>query len=254
MASRNNSNNKEIRITIISSCVVILTNIMYFYFSQTKEVKEVLIHTPNLEKVDFKQYLGLEKNKTYRFQVDEIIDTIGNGRTKHKNYEINVKVIDYQKHNKYHLYILDNDILHPTKEKKTNGILLCSNIVYFLDNVQLNELKEVLSKKNKESSYEKINYSTMYVLPFFDKQRIGEFGISIRRNDNRYIEYIQKEASTFYYDGEKMIERTKYRIYFETAPDFSYIEFIPYIGFIGTNYRHNGSIVEYTSSLLDTKK
>ncbi len=223
--------------------------------SKEKEIKQVFINSPALDNVNFIEYFGLKKDKVYNYSVTE---TSYSDETQTKyikdEFKVRIKVVDEYKINKGALYILDNDILNPTRTKSTQGILIVSNLVYFIDTVDVKAINR--SKKNSDfmpdfGDETKPNF----ILPFFDGQKIENNGINqFFRSDNLYQCYVQKEGSSNYFDGEKMIELPRYRLFYLTLPDTEYIEFIPYIGIHEINYHHNGTKIELNIRMIDNEE
>ncbi|WP_332021134.1 hypothetical protein [Kaistella sp.] len=246
-----NSSKKEIWTTIIASVVTIATVIATGYYTTKENTREIIINSPQLDDIDFEHYLGLKVGKIYEYSNEEIIDTIGDGKTKYNLKNIKITVKDVKNLNGNKLFILDNDILAPDVKSTKNGILLCSNIVYFLNTEQLSFIEKIV--KNKAIDSENFSFTKSFTLPFYNKQKMGDFLPTLIRDDNMYIDFVQREGSYFYYDGNKMIEREQYRIFTETNNAFSYVEFVPYVGFVKTNYKHDGSKIELVSKLENSK-
>lgn len=236
---------KEIIVTIISSIVVVTITIIMGIINKQKEVKQVFINSPVLDNVNFVDYFGLKKNKVFHYIINETsYSEKDNKKYVKEEIRVKIKVIDEILINKGALFVLDNNIMNPQKSGVKSGVLIVSNLVFFIaDDYVESYIK--LVKGNKEQD-EIINYDNneMFNLPFFEGQKFGGDLLQYLRKDNLYQYYVQKEGSSNYFDGQKMIELPRYRLYYLTLPDTEYIEFIPYVGIVEINYHHNGTVIE----------
>lgn len=241
------SDKKEILVTIITSLLVIITIIVMGIITMQKEVQQVIINTPELEKVDFVQYFGLKKNKTFHFTKRTLE---GNSTKESNEQKIQVKIVDEIKTENGVLFILNNDLLNPSLNESNSGILIVSNLVFFLDELETENIKKYVTGKKVDFDKNSSTYLEKFILPFFHGQKFGGDIFDYVRKDNKYSYYVQKEGSSNFFDGEKVIERQRYRLYFVTLPDTSYIEFIPYVGIVSLNFHHNGSKNEEIVELI----
>ncbi len=240
---------KEIWITIISGVIILITTIVVGYLNMQKEEKQVFIYSPELDSVNFKDYFGLKKGKIFKYSIQNI--EIINGLLKKDKKNINVRVIDEFTFNNNTLFILDNDFFNLQDKSTKTGVLFVGNLVYFISN---NELDKLIKVFKGIDSFKKIQFDGLeaeFILPFFNGQKISNDLFSLLRKDNRYIYVVQKEGSSLCFDGDKMIERPRYKLFSSTLPDSQLIEFIPYVGIVKINYHHNGSKNEQIVVLED---
>ncbi|GAE65408.1 hypothetical protein H3Z85_04435 [Chryseobacterium indologenes] len=251
-----NSNQKwyqipEVIITLISTVCIMLTTIFTPIFTNEKDIREVFINTPNLDKINFLDYFGIKKNKIFTYEIIE--KSIDDGAEYDSLYVVDVRVINIQTKDNISLVEFDNDILFPRKQKQKFYLLFISNMVYGIPQEQQIRVTEMFSKGNYKLRDSDFNVFPDYNLPFFHKQIFSSTIPHSLRGDKLYINHVQFEGTTNYFDGKKMTERMIYRIYNQTLSDQVYSEFIPYIGFTKHSYHHNGPRIEYNIELKNTE-
>jgi len=242
---------KEIIVTIFSSAIIALLTIVMGILNIQKEVKQVFINSPDLDNVNFIDYFGLKNGKIFNYDVYEKEAT--NDKKEgyvEKHTKITIKVMDEIKINNGSLFILDNDIFNPSSQKEKQGILIVSNHVYQVIPEQIMEY--ISATKNK--SIVEYPAEKLFDLPFYNGKQFSDDMTQFFRGDNKYIYYVQKEGSSNYYDGQKMIELPRYKVYYISGPDTEYYEFIPYVGISRINYHHNGTEIERNIYLSEVEE
>ena len=219
-----------------------------------KEVKEIFMTSPNLDNVNFIEYFGLKKGKVFKYDIyeKEYSDKNAEGFIE-KNNRISIKVINEFPINNGALFVLDNNLFDPSLEKEKQGILIVSNLVYHIANDKIENFIRVAQNEQVSNFFGEESTEEIFNLPFFNRKKYSDDITQFFRKDNHYQHYVQREGSYNHFDGEKMIELPKYRIYYISGPDTEYIEFIPYVGVSQINYLHKGTINEKTIYLTEVE-
>jgi len=242
-------NKKEIIVTIVSSFLVATITIFMGIIGLKKEIKETIVYVPQLENVNFPDYFGLKKGKVFNYHIyeKEAIPEKGPEYSE-KNYTIKVSVYDEIKQGNVSLFLLDNNIIYPTKEKQDHGILLVGNQVYLLDGKNLTEYKRILL--GDTSNFKDVpDLKISYILPFFDKQRVTDDTKQLMRKDNLYQDFVNKESMVVHLNGDSINQKPQYKIASLTLGSDELRTFIPGKGFTEISYHHNGSVSEYSAYL-----
>lgn len=242
----------EVIVTIITSICVLLGSVLTVLISNQKDIREIIVDTPNLDKINFVEYFGLEENKRFTYEVN--YKSIENGKEFDSIYTTQVKVLNINTKDNITLIEFDNDIFFPQLHNDKFYLLFISNQVY---SIPKEESKRIVSLfKNKSFDIKDSDYDILpdYNLPFFNNQIFSSTIPHSLRGDKMFINHVQYEGASNYFDGKKMMERHIYRIFNQTLSDESYSEFIPYYGFTKHIYHHKGSRIEHSILLKKIDK
>lgn len=244
--------NIEARVTIISAICLMLTTVLVAVLTNERDVREVFVSTPDLDAINFIEYLGFQKNKVLKYKILE--RSTQDGKESEKIYIAEVKVLEIKNKKEIFLIELDNNLLFPLQEKEKQYLLIVSNLMYIISKDEESRVKEIFDKGNYILTDEDSQKQPDFILPFFDKQILPSPIPLYLRDDRMYLNHVEFEGSSNYFDGKKTLVRKIYRIYSQSLGDKSFSEFIPYLGFTHHSYYHEGSRLNYDIELLNTEK
>lgn len=230
-------------VTAIIALVVISSNKQIIIKERVQESNEKIQESAKnhyIENIDFVEYLGIRKNRTFTYMVYELSMKWTDCQTDSFRMEqsgrlIHIKVLEMEKTPKYSLIKMSGNYFDPTFTRDYTYILLIANAVYEVSEEDYKELKEMeFEKKWAEGWRERLilkrNYKSMtvkFTLPFVEHQQFTKEG----EGDSEVPVFVTMDTSSRYlsYNKDKKI----YNFYpFYGALSYEEYKFVPYVGFV----------------------